>query len=38
MKDIINAKSIASFINTLDVNDKIKTELKSITPSNYTGI
>jgi adenylosuccinate lyase len=34
----INAKSIASFIDTLDVNDVIKTELKAISPSNYTGI
>jgi adenylosuccinate lyase len=35
---VINAESIASFIDTLDVNDTIKTELKAITPSNYTGI
>jgi adenylosuccinate lyase len=35
---VVNAKSIASFIDTLNVNDTIKTELKSITPSNYTGI
>ncbi len=35
---VINAKSIASFIDTLDVNDVIKTELKAISPSNYTGI
>jgi adenylosuccinate lyase len=35
---VINAKSIASFIDTLSVNDTIKTELKAITPSNYTGI
>ncbi len=35
---VINAKSIASFIDTLDVNDTTKAELKSITPSNYTGI
>jgi len=35
---VINAKSIASFIDTLDVNDIIKTELKAISPSNYTGI
>ena len=35
---VINAKSIASFIDTLDVNDNIKIELKAITPSNYTGI
>ena len=35
---VINAESIASFIDTLNVNDTIKTELKAITPSNYTGI
>ena len=35
---VINAESIASFIDTLSVNDTIKTELKAITPSNYTGI
>jgi len=35
---IIDAKSIASFIDTLNVNDSIKSELKAITPSNYTGI
>jgi adenylosuccinate lyase len=34
----INQKSIANFINTLEVSDAIKTELKQITPSNYTGI
>jgi adenylosuccinate lyase len=35
---VINAENIASFIDTLDVNETIKTELKAITPSNYTGI
>ncbi len=35
---VINAKKIASFIDTLDVNDVLKTELKAISPSNYTGI
>jgi len=35
---VINAKSITSFIDTLDVNDVVKTELKAISPSNYTGI
>lgn len=34
----INQKSIADFIDTLDVSEVIKTELKQITPSNYTGI
>ena len=34
----ITQHSIAEFIDTLDVNDTIKNELKQITPSNYTGI
>ena len=34
----INAKSIADFIDTLEVSEEIKTELKAITPQNYTGI
>lgn len=34
----INQKSIANFIDTLEVAAAIKTELKAITPSNYTGI
>ncbi|MBO0341296.1 adenylosuccinate lyase [Flagellimonas profundi] len=34
----INQKSIADFIETLDVSDAIKTELKQITPANYTGV
>ncbi|MGC6285928.1 MAG: adenylosuccinate lyase [Polaribacter sp.] len=34
----INQNSIASFIDTLEVSDEIKVELKLITPSNYTGI
>ncbi|UOB17162.1 adenylosuccinate lyase [Abyssalbus ytuae] len=34
----ITQNSIANFINTLNVSDDIKTELKKITPSNYTGI
>ena len=33
----ITASSIADFIDTLDVNDAIKAELKQITPSNYIG-
>ena len=36
--DIINQVSIAQFIDSLDVSDTIKFELKQITPSNYTGI
>jgi adenylosuccinate lyase len=34
----INRKSIADFIDTLEVSADIKEELKAITPSNYTGI
>tara|TARA_R110001606_G_scaffold151587_3_gene292154 strand:+ start:6165 stop:7508 length:1344 start_codon:yes stop_codon:yes gene_type:complete len=34
----INQKSIADFIDTLEVSSAIKAELKAITPSNYTGI
>jgi len=36
--DIINQNNIAKFIDSLAVSDQIKTELKAITPSNYTGI
>lgn len=35
--EAITAKSIQSFIETLDVSDQIKEELKAITPYNYTG-
>ncbi len=34
----INQHSIANFIDTLNVSEEIKAELKLITPSNYTGI
>jgi len=34
----INQQSIANFIDTLNVSEEIKAELKLITPSNYTGI
>jgi adenylosuccinate lyase len=34
----INAKTIAEFVETLQVNDTIKQEIKKISPSNYTGI
>ena len=33
----VNAESISSFIDTLNVSDKVKAELKKITPHNYTG-
>ena len=34
----ITQTSIAEFIDTLNVSDALKTELKAITPQNYTGI
>ena len=34
----ITEKSISDFIETLQVSDKIKAELKAITPHNYTGV
>lgn len=34
----ITQKSIADFIDTLEVSDSIKAELKHITPANYTGV
>jgi adenylosuccinate lyase len=35
---VINKDSIHAFIETLQVSNDIKTELKAITPSNYLGI
>ena len=34
----ITAESLHSFIDTLDVDAKIKAELKSFSPQNYTGV
>lgn len=34
----ITQQSIADFINTLDLSEALKSELKAITPHNYTGI
>lgn len=34
----INEESISNFIQTLNVTEEIKIELRSITPANYTGI
>lgn len=34
----ITAGSISSFIDTLQVSDAVKAELKAVTPHNYTGI
>ena len=36
--EAITKTSISNFIDTLEVSDVIKTELKAISPSNYTGI
>ena len=33
----VDEKSIADFIDTLNVTDEVKSELKAITPHNYTG-
>ena len=37
-KEGITAESISNFIDTLQVSDAVKAELKAITPHNYTGI
>jgi adenylosuccinate lyase len=34
----ITQSSISNFIDTLEVSNQVKSELKAITPSNYTGI
>ena len=34
----INANTIANFIETLDVSEEVKEELRAITPSTYTGV
>jgi adenylosuccinate lyase len=31
-------ESVHAFIDTLSINENLKSELKQITPSNYTGI
>ena len=36
--ELINQASIHSFIDQLEIDSKIKAELKTITPFNYTGI
>lgn len=35
---VINKDSLHNFIDTLQVSDQVKTELKQISPFNYTGI
>jgi adenylosuccinate lyase len=34
----INRQSISDFIETLDVSEEIKKEMRAVSPSNYTGI
>ncbi|HEY9535379.1 MAG TPA: lyase family protein, partial [Mucilaginibacter sp.] len=34
----VNAQTIAEFVDTLQVNDSVKEEIKKISPNNYTGI
>ncbi|MDR2968913.1 MAG: adenylosuccinate lyase [Tannerellaceae bacterium] len=34
----ITEKSISEFIETLEISEKVKSELRAITPHNYTGI
>ena len=36
--EAITQKSISAFIDTLEVSDDVKTELRAITPQNYTGL
>ena len=36
--DQINAESISTFVDQLEVSDNVKKELKAIRPDNYTGI
>lgn len=36
--EAITQSSIAQFIDTLEVSDELKTQLKQITPQNFTGI
>jgi len=36
--EAINKESMANFIETLEVEESVKEELKTITPQNYTGI
>jgi adenylosuccinate lyase len=34
----VNAQTIKTFVDGLEVSDKVKNELKQITPQNFTGI
>lgn len=35
---VITKESISQFVDTLDVSEEVKKELKKITPQNYTGV
>lgn len=35
---MVTKESIASFIDTLEISDEVKKELKNISPGNYTGL
>ena len=34
----VNAQTISDFVETLQISENIKEEIKKITPMNYTGI
>ena len=36
--DVINQQSIHTFVDSLEVSDEIKAEMKQVTPFNYTGL
>ena len=36
--EVIRKETVHTFIDTLNVSEAIKMELKSITPQNYTGV
>lgn len=38
INSVVNQEAIAAFIDSLDISDSLKAELKQITPKNYTGI
>jgi adenylosuccinate lyase len=35
---VINQEAIHRFVDQLEIDSKVKAELKTITPFNYTGI
>ncbi len=38
VNDVIDAQSISAFIDKLDIDEKIKEEMRAITPHSYTGV